>query len=194
MRAIANMQASLHVYPGLGECRNFRHQRRRIHHRARSDHRLPLRPKNTARNQLQHIAVLADDDRVPRVVAARDTRDVVKRSCKVVDHLAFAFVAPLRAHHHHRFHAILLLDHTSAVQLSLRLYCFGKHQETAGFIVSSPRPQRKQTRNSDLGRVRSFSQTGAKRSSQSERQEVGIGESRRVPAGAQDRNKRPRVR
>src|SRR2546430_6089080 len=38
--------------------------------------------------------------------------------------------------------------------------------------VSSPRPQRKQTRNSDLGRVRSFSQTGAKRRSEEHTSEL----------------------
>src|SRR5256885_12066522 len=79
-----------------------------------------FRSKNAARNQLQHIAVLADDDRVPRVVAARDTRDVVKRSCKVVDHLAFAFVAPLRVS---RAATTRSEEHTSEFQSPCNLVC-----------------------------------------------------------------------
>ena len=78
VRAIADVQAPLHVDASLGECRNFRHQRCRIHHRSRSDHRVLFRPKYAARNQLQHISLFANDHRVPRVVAARDARDVVK--------------------------------------------------------------------------------------------------------------------
>ena len=107
--AIADVQAPLYVYPGLGEGRHLRYQCCRIHDRAGSDHRLLLRPKYAARNQLQHVTVFPDDDRVPRVVAARNACNVVKRSRKIVHHLAFAFIAPLRAHHDDRFHAGFLL-------------------------------------------------------------------------------------
>ena len=160
MSAVADVQASLHVDPGFGKGRNFCHQRRRIHNRACSDHGMLFRAKYSAGDKLKHVAVFPDDDRVPRVVAARNTRDVIKRSCKVVNHLALAFIAPLRSDHDHRFHAILLLDHTSAAQRSLRLYCFGKDQETAGSYrkLASPSTQASAVQtHSDLGRVRSFS-------------------------------------
>src|SRR5712664_248096 len=132
VRAVADVQPPLHLNARFRKRLDFRHQRRRIHHHARSDHRLLLRPQNPARNQLQYITVLPDDDRVPRVVPARHARNVIKRPRKVVHHLAFALVAPLRPHHHHRFHSDSLLNHTSAPQSLLCLYYFGKHQETAG--------------------------------------------------------------
>src|SRR6266404_3744746 len=132
VRAVADVQPPLHLNARFRKRLDFRHQRRRIHHHACPDHRLLLRPQNPARNQLQHITVLPNDDRVPRVVPARHARDVIERSRKVVHHLAFALVAPLRPHHHHRFHSDSLLNHTSALQSLLRFYYFGKRQETAG--------------------------------------------------------------
>jgi len=45
VRAIADVQPPFTVNTGLRKRRNFRHQRRRIHHRARSNHGLLLRPK-----------------------------------------------------------------------------------------------------------------------------------------------------
>src|SRR6266700_871503 len=132
VRAIADVQPPVHVNPGLAERGNFRHQRSRVHHRTRSDHHVLVWPKNPARNQLQHIAVFPDNDRVARIVAPSDACDVVKRSRKVVHHLDLAFIAPLCAHHNERFHPGPFLDHTSAAKRSLHHYCFGKHRWTAG--------------------------------------------------------------
>src|SRR6266851_5666007 len=155
--AIADVQSPFHVNPSLGERRNFRDQRRRVHHRARPDHRLLLGPKNSARNQLQHVAVFSDDDRVPRVVAACDACNVVKRSRKVVHHLAFTFVAPLRAHHHDGFHASLLPKVAQAflpvaslspttlqlLRVHITLTSLESTKKRQVLIVSSPRVQRK---------------------------------------------------
>ena len=44
------------------------------------------------------------DNGVTRIVPAGAPRDVVKGAGQVVNHLAFAFVAPLRAYDHYRLH------------------------------------------------------------------------------------------
>jgi hypothetical protein len=59
-------------------------------------------------DQLQNMLFFSDDDGMPGIVTARYTHDVVKRSGKVVDDLALAFVTPLRPDHHHRFHSLRL--------------------------------------------------------------------------------------
>ena len=74
MRAIADMQSSLHVDSSFRQSLNFIHQRRGIHHHSRPDHRLPPRPQNPTRNQLQHIAVLANNHRMPGIVPTGDAR------------------------------------------------------------------------------------------------------------------------
>src|SRR4029077_5872427 len=108
-------------------------------------HRLLLRPENPARNQLEHVAIFPDDDRVPRVVPARHPRNVVKRPGKIIDNLAFSFIAPLRPHHDNRFHSDLspsTLPHIFHYFAKTSLESTKKRQ---AFIVSSHRPQRKQT-------------------------------------------------
>src|SRR5262249_24458398 len=62
-------------------------------------------PQNTTWNQLKNVLFFADDDGAPGVVAACNSRNVIKRSGEIVYDLAFAFISPLRAHHDHRFHA-----------------------------------------------------------------------------------------
>jgi len=44
------------------------------------------------------------DNGVTRIVPAGAPRDVVEGAGQVVNHLAFAFIAPLRAYDHYRFH------------------------------------------------------------------------------------------
>ncbi len=48
--------------------------------------------------------LVIEDDRVAGVVSARVTRHIVERRGNVVHDLAFAFVAPLRAHDYNRLH------------------------------------------------------------------------------------------
>src|SRR6266568_3728145 len=95
---------------------DLRHQRSRIHHHARADHGVAFRPQNPARDELQHKAVFPDDDGVPGVVAACNARDVIKRTRKVVHHLAFALIAPLRAHHHDGFHSSSFSSHAPLIR------------------------------------------------------------------------------
>ncbi len=67
---------------------------------------------------MQDVFIFADDHGVAGIVAAGNARDVVERAGEVVDNLAFAFVAPLRAYDHHRFHSRVLLAHTYARRIS----------------------------------------------------------------------------
>ena len=106
MRAIADVQTSGNIDPGFSKRLDFSYQRRRINHHAHSDHRLLLGTKNAAGDQLQNVFLFSDDDCVPGIVAAGHAHDVVERTGKVVHDLAFAFITPLRADHHHRFHRL----------------------------------------------------------------------------------------
>src|SRR5580692_10247508 len=115
--AIADMQAALYLDASLGERFDFSHERARIDNHAGADHRVSLRPQNPARNELQDILVLADDHGVTGVVPSGYACDVVERAGEVVDDLAFAFVTPLRAYDHHRFHSDALLDRTCPLTL-----------------------------------------------------------------------------
>src|SRR5712692_6143022 len=86
------------------EAFEFRDQRRRIDHHARADHCLLVGPQNPAGNELENETVAIEDHGVAGVVAAAAARDVVEGARQVVNHLAFAFVTPLGAHHDDRFH------------------------------------------------------------------------------------------
>ena len=121
------------------------YERPGIYDYARSDYRVPLRPQNSARNELQDKAFFSYDDRVPCVVASGNTSDIVKGAGQVVNDLAFALIAPLRANHHHGFHAGPFPIHTSAPYRSLLLNFCGFHNERQLLIVSSPRLHRKPT-------------------------------------------------
>src|SRR5690242_2665632 len=98
--AVADVEPSADIYAGFRKRFNLRHQRPRIHHHTRADHRVLLWPQNSARDELQHETVFPDDDGVPRVVASSDARDEVKRAGEIVDDFALAFITPLRADHH----------------------------------------------------------------------------------------------
>src|SRR2546429_669641 len=54
VRTIADVQPPVHVHAGV--CKGFHlgHQRGRIHHHACADDRVPLRPQNSAGDELQH--------------------------------------------------------------------------------------------------------------------------------------------
>src|ERR1700740_3043864 len=99
------MQPAAHVDAGRAEAIEFSHQRRGVDDHARADHGVLSRTQDAAGNQLQDKAITIENDGMARVVAAGATRDVVKGSRHVIDDFAFAFIAPLRAHHDNRFHS-----------------------------------------------------------------------------------------
>src|SRR6202041_2251103 len=84
---------------------DFSNERSGINDNACANHSVLRGSQNSARNQLEDVAVFADDDGVAGVVSAGDARDVIERTRKIVDDLAFAFVSPLRADHDDRFHS-----------------------------------------------------------------------------------------
>src|SRR5258707_8494685 len=57
-----------------------------------------------------------------------DGRDIVKSAGQIIDDFAFAFVAPLRADHHDRFHAVPSLAHMCHPHTSLS----GSEKEVSG--------------------------------------------------------------
>ena len=67
--------------------------------------RLALLPQHAAGNQLQDELLAGDGDRVPGVVSAGIAGHHAEILREHVDDLALAFIAPLGAHHHCRFHA-----------------------------------------------------------------------------------------
>ncbi len=67
-----------------------------------ADDALAARPQHAAGNELQHELVLADDDRVPGVMAAGVARHGGKPLAEHVYDLSLALVAPLGAQHHSR--------------------------------------------------------------------------------------------
>ena len=90
--------------PTLRKRFDFVDERGGIDDHAGADHRVTAGPQNSAGDQLQNIAIAADDDGVPGIVATGYARDVFERTGEIVDDLALAFIAPLRANHHDRIH------------------------------------------------------------------------------------------
>ena len=79
-------------------------QRLRIEHDAVADHR-QLVAHHAGRQQRQLVGGAVDDQRVAGVVPALKAHDDVGLLGQPIDDLALAFVAPLRADHHHIRHA-----------------------------------------------------------------------------------------
>ena len=71
MRAIADVQPPCHVDPGLLERIDLADQGRRIDHHSGTDHGVPSRPQDAARNQLQHEALVVENYGVAGIVARR---------------------------------------------------------------------------------------------------------------------------
>src|SRR5260370_31656960 len=113
------MQAALNVDASFGERFDFGDEGCGIDYDASTDDCLLLGAQDAAGDELQNEAVFADDYGVPGVVSAGDARDIVKSAGEIIDDLAFAFVAPLRAHHHDRFHAVPSLAHICHPHTSL---------------------------------------------------------------------------
>src|SRR5712675_1623104 len=106
--AIAKMQAALNVDASFGERLNFGDEGCGIDYDAGADDCLLFGAEDAAGDELQDETVFADDYGVPGVVSAGDARDIVKSAGQIIDDFAFAFVAPLRADYHDRFHAVPL--------------------------------------------------------------------------------------
>src|SRR6202158_3537972 len=96
------MQPSGDIDSGLRKSVELRDQSQRIDHDARADDRMLARAQDPARNQLQDETIPVVDNRVPRVVPARATRDEIERGRKVVHNLALAFITPLRTYDYNR--------------------------------------------------------------------------------------------
>lgn len=79
----------------FGDGLHLLHQADRIDHYAVADHALHARAEDAGRNQMQHIAVLADLDGVTGVIAALKADDHVDVAGQHVDQFSFAFVSPL---------------------------------------------------------------------------------------------------
>src|SRR6267378_1528968 len=126
--AIAEMQAALYVDASFGERFDFGHEGCGIDYDASADDCLLLGAQDAAGDELQNEAVFADDYGVPGVMSTSDARDIVKSSGQIIDDFAFAFVAPLRADYHDRFHAVPSLAHMCHPHTSLS----GSEKEMTG--------------------------------------------------------------
>jgi hypothetical protein len=108
MGAIGNVQAALYVDATLGEGFDFGDEGGGIDDDTGADDGVLLRAKNAAGDELENEAIFANDDGVTGVVAASNSYDVIERAREIVNNFAFAFIAPLRAHHDDRFHSGIL--------------------------------------------------------------------------------------
>ena len=88
---------------------HFFQQRRQIDHHAVADHSLTPGRRMPLGNQLQNELLLADEDRVPGVVAALIARHNIEALGKQIDDFAFALVAPLRAQNDYVAHAMAIV-------------------------------------------------------------------------------------
>src|ERR1700688_3528081 len=104
MGAIADVQTALHVDASLRESFDFIDERGGIDDYSGADNRVTPGAQNSAGDELQNVAIGADDDGVACIVATGYARDIFERAGKVINHFAFAFIAPLRAYHHDRVH------------------------------------------------------------------------------------------
>ena len=130
VRAIADMQTAVHVDSRLAQRFNLRNECGRIDDHAGANHRMLFGAKNSARDQLQHVAVFSDDDGVPGIVPARYSGNVIERAGKIVDDFAFSFIAPLCTHHYNGFHSSPFSSHALT------------HQGPAPWVGAAPFPLR----------------------------------------------------
>src|SRR5882724_11861319 len=126
--AIAEVEAAFYVNAGFGQRLNFGDEGCGVYYDAGADDCLLFGAQDAAGDELQDEAVFADDYGVPGVVSAGDARDIVKSAGQIIDDFAFALVAPLRADHHDRFHAVPSLAHMCHPHTSLS----GSEKEMSG--------------------------------------------------------------
>src|SRR5262249_3903171 len=111
VRTVADVEPPAYIDARFRKSFNPRDQRRGIHHHAGANHRVLLRPQNSAGNELQDIALFANDDRVSGIVPAGDARDVIKRTGQIIANLTFALISPFRANHYDRLHSLAFSSH-----------------------------------------------------------------------------------
>src|ERR1700686_1942700 len=94
--------------------------------------------QDPAGDELENIAVRADDDGVACVVPAGPPRNLIERAREVVDDFTFAFIPPLRANDDDRFHSRFSWPGIAGVLqdwLLCRKYWGQKHtEENPGFM------------------------------------------------------------
>ena len=83
-------------------------QRLQVEDDAVADHRQLAAAHDAGGQQRQFVGLAVDDERMAGVVAALEADDDVGLLGQPVDDLAFAFVAPLGADHHHIRHRDIL--------------------------------------------------------------------------------------
>src|SRR5262249_21368627 len=105
VRAIRDVEAALYVNAGLGEYLDFVDQSDGVNDDAHADHSVLLGTKNAARDELEDVLFLADDNGMACVVASGDADNVIKGAGEIVDDFALTFVSPLSADYDDRFHS-----------------------------------------------------------------------------------------
>jgi hypothetical protein len=77
---------------------DLRQQRPGIDHHAVADDRQLARPHHAGGQQAQLVFDIADDERVPRIMAALEAHHHIGTAGQPIDDLALALVTPLHAH------------------------------------------------------------------------------------------------
>ena len=95
-------------------------QDRRVDHDPVADHRRSVIGQHAGRQQMQRVALFADHDRVPGVVAALVPDHVVDAVAEQVRRLALALIAPLGANNHDGGHDYRLATACSRALVYLR--------------------------------------------------------------------------
>ena len=91
-----------------GDALDFGQQRDRVHDHTVADN-TELAAHQSARQQREFVDLLADNERVPGIVAALEAHDRIRAAGEPVDDLAFAFIAPLGADYGNIGHCVFVL-------------------------------------------------------------------------------------
>ena len=94
------------VHAAGGEAVDLVQQHLRVDHHAVADHRDDVGRQHPGRQQVQGVALVADDHRVAGVVPALVSDHVVDAVPEQVGGLALALIAPLSPDYHDRGHAV----------------------------------------------------------------------------------------
>src|ERR1700693_5077835 len=104
MGAIADVQTTFYVDASLRKGFDFVNESGGIDEDTGAYNGVTAGAQNSARDELQNVAIGADDDGMACIVASGYARDIFERASQVVNYFTFSFVAPLRAYHHDRRH------------------------------------------------------------------------------------------
>src|SRR5258708_5108223 len=96
---VADAKLALNVDARFLQSVHLIEQSHGVHHHAVADDGLDTGAQNPARDELQNVLRLADENRVPGVMPTLVTRNDVEFVGEEIDNLALALVAPLRAQH-----------------------------------------------------------------------------------------------